>query len=411
MRVTYEGIQVQLGYYQPKDRVISPYSLFLNGASLLDPMMVSLARPSLNLSYDGDIFFFDMNWTALASNEEGRRFYNSKEEDDPTEFEILTGDPRLIRAYNYKTFGFKLGNFSLGYQDSILYTGRIFDVGYMTTPLPGVLVQYTRSSLGSPGAEVINDQSIMGVFLKYDDNVLKASSQLLLDDISLNTILGKRPENPFKLAWNIGGFYESSYGRWGIFHAGATKYTFQNVESTNKNYSYYTFFTQSLRPGDTPYFLEAQETNIGYKNGENNISFVIMYNNHFFKKKLNYAGAFEVVVTGSQSPGSNAWTEFNKYPDDGEGTRFLTGPVEKKFLFYNTIGYFIQPWWEVSLASKVGVAFNALQLTYPTENSGKWNLYPYLSPGSKTRIIFDVRLGVRFSLNWDFSQLESSQKN
>lgn len=408
IRVTWEGLNIELGYYQPKDVVDSPYASFINSAYIIDTLMYPNTKPAINLGYESKYLFFQMNWMGLGWHEYGRKFHSSDpNSDDPyNRYEMLTGDSRLTRGYNYKVFGGKVGNFRFGYQDMILYTGRYFDWAYATIPIPSIVVEYTRNHINEPGGQKVNDDYAGGFFINYkDEKHYDIFAQILFNDVSVDTLAGgKGSENPFKFAWNLGGWFNSGrYGRIGFFHGGALKYTFQTTASLNKSFTYNTF--NYFNDGR---FLPAENTWTAYKNGENNIAFMIAYQNNFLKEKLKYRGAAELVITGSQSPLA-AWTEYDTWHGDGEGTRLLNGRLETKVIFYNSLYYEILSWLEIGFDSKIGFAHNALELYFPQPDE-KEDLYPYLTPGNKTKLIFDLRLSLRFFFDWDFTQKAEKAK-
>lgn len=366
---------LRVGRLAHGDFVSSPYSLFISS----NPNRTVLVE----LSYDDERFFYLDRWLQL-------NYGSSLNYPD--------------RGANYKAYGMRFGNLRFGFQDSVVYTGRSFDPEYYLNPTPGFFLQYVNSLAGNPWQHGSNDNSILGFFLDYTAaNVWYAYAQVLIDDINANRIINPTSyQNPDKVAWSLGGRLQTDFGTFGVFHAGATKYTFEPFGASGSNTQYgYTYYPDTTYPsidGGKGSILN-EDNYIGYLNGENNLSFKAEYS-HVLQGFALEAG-LEFALSGSKSP-ANPWHELWAWDEGGQGTKFLDDPVlEKKLTFGVSVKKPLGNW-TFSLDGLLGYAWNALELTNttiadPLVGNAVW----IWKPSSSNKLIARLGLGVGYSWKLD----------
>jgi hypothetical protein len=305
--VTHVGpLSLSAGRFEQRDVIDSPYSLFVNsnGNSAL----------SMKLAYEDDFFFYDTRWIELNSRS------------DVTSPLFTTSFPD--RGANLKTYGFKIApGMRLGFQDAAVYSGRSFDADYFLNPIPGYFIQYVKAVSGSPWSTGGNENEIVGMFWDWKrDDGLSFNAQLLIDDFSVFG-LGGTPNNPWKLAWNLGGRMRTDYGIFGFYQAGATKYTFQATEGSAYPYSYTYYPDTAFLWNATDYPISIEDNSLGYKYGEDNLAFLVDWSKTVSDFDL-YA-SLELLLAGANSP-NDPWDGFSSYPG---GTELLTdATIEKRIL-------------------------------------------------------------------------------
>jgi len=266
----FDTIALSVGYNVHRDEVHSPYSLLISSRNI----------PALNaeFEFDNDLFFVTTRWVGL-------NFDSALPA--TTDAEGTLPD----RGMNYRTFGFQIGDaVRVGYQEAIVYLNQYFNPLYFLAPLPAHFVQIFLTTPGSPFYTEPDPNTVLGVFFEYDDEIHYGYFQFLLDDISVSVTT--------KISWSLGYAIATDVGRFGIYHAGATRDTFQATrESTIYPYTYVARNTYPTRSGDKTlwYF----DNYIGYLYGENALSFQIKYENRF--GHLFFEGGVEYVVSGDKS--------------------------------------------------------------------------------------------------------------
>jgi hypothetical protein len=361
---------VRAGRFIHSDMVDSPYSLFVSSAEI--PAL------QLDLLLETDRFFFSSRWLGLNRN---------------------SRLPDVIdRGANIRTYGVDLGRLRVGFQDALVYADRYFDLEYLVNPIPGFFLQYVRVAAGSPWSEFGNDNSIMGFFADYTEPRFTAYGQILVDDFNGNAIVNPDSfQNPNKIAWSLGGTIPTRFGVFGLYHAGATKYTFQalgggrvgTATDTKYGYTYYPA-VEYLVGGETRYILP-EDNYIGYLHGENNLAFQATWS--YLLCPFRAGASLEYTLSGSKSP-ANPWHEFNFYDEDGQGTRFLNDDrLESRVALQGeaqaTFGR-----WTVFADLTLGVVINELELVdVPPALAGPNNVIRYFSPGETTRVFAGIELG------------------
>ena len=363
---------LRVGRLGHSDSISSPYSLFISS----NPNRAVLAE----FSYDDGRFFYLDRWLQL--NDSSALLYPD-------------------RGANYKAYGIRFGNLRFGFQDSVVYRDRSFDPEYFLNPTPGFFLQYVNALEGNPWQQGSNDNSILGFFLDYTAaDAWYAYAQILVDDINANRIINpKSYQNPDKIAWSLGGRLQTEFGTFGLYHAGATKYTFEPYGSYGYDSRYgYTYYPDTSYPaieGGTKSILN-EENYIGYINGENNLSFKAEYSNVLYEFALQ--AGLEFQLSGSKSP-ANPWHELWSWEEAGQGTKFLDDPVLEKRLTCSLSVKKPLGNWTFSLDGMLGYAWNALELTNttianPSAGNDIWIWKP--SPSNK----LTARLGLGVGYSW-----------
>jgi len=375
VRIRQPPFLLRAGRFVQQDLVDSPYSLFVSSAGLSAVLLdVAVETPKL---------FFSSRWMQLNRDS-------------------ALGYPD--RGANLRSYGVSFGSFRFGFQDAIVYTDRVFNLEYLVNPLPGFFLQYITGSGGVPWREATNDNSLMGFFLDFTEAELYGYGQILIDDLNTNAVLNPDSfQNPSKIAWSIGGRYELAEGTVGLYHAGATKYTFQAYgggspgSATDTKYGYVYYPAVTYPAGGSTQIISPEENYIGYLHGENNIALMAEYDTTVGPVAL--ASTLELTISGSKSP-ANPWHEFNFYSEGGQGTRFLDDDqLETKLVVSGNARWPLGSWSAFAELS-LGYVWNELELTpVPPALSGgdPDNSIPYFSPGTTNRFLASLRIGGSFS--------------
>jgi hypothetical protein len=363
-----ENVALRAGVFPHFDIVNSPYSLFISGRGN--------SAPILDVSYADSIFVFSDRWIGLTVNS-------------------AYGWPD--RGAVQKTYALVLGALRIGFQDIGVFTSidrnssGYFDLNYFLSPLPSYFVQYVASATGRPWSQAINDNSIMGFFADYKASIWYIYAQILIDDLNANRFLAPDSyQNPDKIAWSLGGSYDTPYGLFSLYHAGATAYTFESFGSgdadTMYGYSYYP--ADSFPSGPSLVAIDTEDNMVGYQHGENNIAFLASWKKEIVGIKA-YAQA-EFTLSGSKAAG-NPWHEFPYWTDSGKSTRLLDDPVlEKKFIVSGLASY---PWKDFTFTFdfSLGGVWNRLALR-TVQSAAPANLQPFYAPSDQDAFLYALGL-------------------
>lgn len=354
---------VRVGRFTHSDVVDSPYSLFVSSRPLPIPL--------LDLSLDSDRFFFTSRWLGLNRNS---RLPDVED-----------------RGANIRTYGVRLGELRIGFQDALVYADRQFDLEYLLNPVPGFFLQYVKVAAGNPWSEYGNDNSVMGFFADYTDPLFSAYAQLLVDDFNANAFLNPDSfQNPNKIAWSFGGSLPTRVGAFEFYHAGSTKYTFEaygagsagSATDTKYGYSYYPA-VEYLVGGEVRAILP-EDNYIGYLHGENNLAFLFRYRTMIgfpsVAEPVAVRATVEYTLSGSKSP-ANPWHEFNYYAEGGQGTRFLDDEYLESRVTAAGRADLPLGRWRVFAELSGGFVVNELALTaVPAEYAGVNNEIRFFTP-------------------------------
>lgn len=376
------GFTFGMGQTPLKDVIESPYSLFQN----------SLGLPALGaeINYEADGFFYRDRWIVLNRNLETTLFTTE------TENEVAGGSSIYDdRGAVLKTYGIKTGNFRFGYQDTVIFTGDFFDIDYFANPIPTIFVQQIAKSPGRPWSRKEGDQNaVMGFFADYFDGTRYAYAQILVDDINMNRFINPSgTQNPDKIAWSLGGRMESPAGTFGIYHAGATKYTFSSAREKYYSYTMYPGSVVLWNGTESP--IQIERNMLGYLHGENNIALLGTWKRGFGDYDL--AASLEMSLSGSKSP-ANPWHEYDSLEEAGEGTKLLDDPVlEKKIVLGFEAGRPFGSFY-LGIAAKLGFVGNRLKAADVAASSLDGNAEPLFSPSGESGFIGEFSVFGRFAV-------------
>jgi hypothetical protein len=342
-----DSVSVSLGKLEMRDIVDSPYSLFLSGRG----------NRALNASLElrSGAFFYNDRWIALSYDLENTREGAAWDWPD--------------RSAVVKSWGVEFGSFRVALQDIAVFAAAssgsnpLFDLEYFAYPIPSFYVQYLRFGEEGPGLKKMrDDNSMTGIMVDWTGEGWYAVGQILVDDINMNRFLnpGGR-QNPDKIAWELGLRHETEIGTFGLYHAGATKYTFEPYGNGSENSMYgYAFYPDvEYEVDSTPMALEPEDNYVGYLHGENNLALMGTWRDSF--GSIAAAASLEFTLSGSKSP-ANPWGEYLTWKEGGSGTKlFGEDRLEKKLLIGGSIGMPAGPF-EVGVEVKLGWVWNRLEL-------------------------------------------------
>ena len=367
---------VRAGKLLHSGQVDSPYSLFVSSQQL--------SALQLDLRVETSRLFFTTR--SIMLNRDSARGYPE-------------------RGAAIRSWGVRLGNLRLGFQDSIVYTGRTFDLEYFINPVPGGLIQYVNRARGSPWAMGVNHNSLMGFFADYSLPRTYLYAQVLVDDFNSNRFVDPDSyQNPDKIAWSLGARHGFHFGHLGFYHAGATKYTFQSFGSPgiDTRYSYTYYPDVEYRLHDEVRVIRPEDNYIGYLHGENNLAFLLSYDPpDAWLGRLTLTSSLELTLSGSKSPG-NPWHQYTWWTQGGQGTRFLDDERLELRLLGRAAASLPVRGWTFSADISLGFVRNELELTaIPDEYFVEGvNEIRYFSPGTVSRPIGSLGIGASYGFGY-----------
>lgn len=395
LRYRHDGVSITLGKFAHSDMIDSPYSLFVSSAG--NQAMMG------EISLDRGNFFYTDRWVGLNHNLREGLYSTSSDVNVsiPTE-ENLYRDRGLV----LKTFGLRFGQLRMGYQDALLYTGQYFNIDVFAIPAPGWVVQYAASAAGRPWTSSSDMNSLMGFFVDYTEDTWYVYGQILVDDLNLDPIIDPGVQNyaPNKLAASLGGSMATESGTFGLYLAGATRYTFESVRNEFYSYTYYP--GSAVISDNVTVGIPMEDLMIGYINGENNVAAMLTW-----KKALPIAAltsALEFKLTGAQSP-ANPWHDQVGFTSS-DWFRWLDDPVlEKKLTLKAGASRSFGPltMWASGI---LGYVWNRLELVavtaadsdedspenYVTEADGS---EPYWRPSDQSTWFGAISIGLKYSFS------------
>jgi hypothetical protein len=406
-----DPLHIAAGRFRNYDEVDSPYSLFLNSTGV--------SANTLKLRLESEHFMYQTQWVELnrdsgisspawneyhARLEHGRDWTTGNKGGgsyltDPAATDDLSDYGFPDRGVNYKIYAVKVNDWRVGFLDAAVYTGRPFDLEYYLNPLPQYFIQYFKTTTGRPWATQSNENNMLGLFWDIQRESWSAYVQTLMDDFGLGFLrflYSGFSENPWKAAWALGGRINTPYGRFGIHHGGALKYTFEPI-GTNGSGKYkndsaataygYTYYPETrYYNGDEAVSLIIQDYMVGYKHGENNLAFQVDYQNIFQDFLL--TAELELLLAGNNSP-ANPWHDYNErssmYDDDRYGSQlFNDGQIEKRLELRLNVSRQFGPLLTYA-AMAIGGRFNKLELRPPG-----WDPFNPPDPGEARTVDNDI---------------------
>jgi hypothetical protein len=426
------GFNLQAGRFRPVDEIDSPYSLVFNGtgnvlggtgwndpsSTLMNPQV--MASNGMKLSYKAGPFTYSSEWVSLNYQSNFGSVANT-----PPAWQwvwngsayVQTGTGFPDRGTDIHNFVYKTGPWRVGIQDQSIYSGRNFDSEYFLSPMPQYFTEYLRSIGGRPWtANTELDKYMMGFFIDYKEADRDAYVQFQMADFNLHFLDADLfPNNPAKFAWSLGGHVTNDWGRWGLFHAGATKFMYEAMTVSQGSEtvrdvgnSYYPDVVYNLNGSFVP--IDMQTNEIGYSNGENNLAFLATWDRTYIRDTLHLGASLEFILAGSNSS-ANPWQGIYNPPVSDLGTQLLNDPVLQKTIQTELRADLAVQDWTFSAHLTLGEAFNVLQLTNPPgyvsdPNSSTLSTLSSLiqvwTPSSQNQTIVTFVLGVTYS--YDASQ-------
>lgn len=390
-------LSLKAGRFRHYDVVDSPYSLFVNSNGISSNIM--------DIAWDDGFFSYESRWIELN--------HDSSQNTDAwgmANISGLAGFPE--RGANIKTYAFRIGEMRFGFQDAAVYTGKNFDPEYFLNPLPQYFIQYIKSTGGRPWATGRDENDIVGFFWTFDrPGSFNLLAQVLIDDFNLHFLFPDTVWNPWQAAFNLGGRLETSAGSFGLYVAGATKYTFEPSEMNGANpdaeqiacsygYSYYpeTRFDYDWQTSGFQAGAIAIEDNmIGYKYGENNIAIQADWNGK--SSGFDLAATAEFRLAGANSP-ANPWHDLLDNPVDG--THWLDDAVLEKRVMVGFSASRVFDAWTVGMSVLGGIAFDAMELRAPTVAASSGvsladsNIWIYEPVAGNTKMLLKLSLGAKY---------------
>lgn len=356
-RLRLDPLTFTAGRSYQREIFTSPYSLFLNSAGHSANGMV--------LRYEGDWFTYESRWIELNQGSDfgdpGKTPQAWRDADGAGG--EGTGFPD--RGANLKTFVFRFGSMRFGVQDAGVYTGRSFDLEYFVSPVPEYFTQYFKTTSGRPWTTSGNENNLIGAFWDWVEPEWSLGAQVLMDDFSLHFLLPAQvPDNPWKAAWTLGGKRQTPWGWFGLYHAGALKYTFAPIttnlgrESTSA-YGYTYYPSNEYYAGGEFRSLGIETNALGYQHGENNLALMATWSREF-EGGFEAASSLEFVLAGANSP-TNAWHDATR--SNEVGTHWIDDALLEKTLVWDSNLKWLVGDWEFFVRTKLGFKANVLKLS------------------------------------------------
>ena len=209
---------------------------------------------------------------------------------------------------------------------------------------------------------------------------------------------------------------QTEYGRFGVFQAGALKYTFEPITTqagqdaqSAYGYTYYPDVESSVGGGSFR-SLNITDNSVGYQYGENNLALRVTYDNSF-GPHLGWNTNLELLIAGNNSP-SNPWQDATASND--VGTHWLDDPVLQRSVVWTSDLRWKQDDWEFYALWRLGYVGNVLTLQDPSgstaTNSQGWsaldNWVKIFKPSASGSGVASLSLGVTWHA--DVSALQRS---
>ncbi len=408
---------VEGGNLIPTDAIETPYSVFIT--SMKKPM------PGARLRYETKHFHYETRWIMLTQDSSF----------SPSELNPGGTSPPASYRYpnksvNFMNFGFEFGDFRFGGEDVVVYLGRPFDALYFFSPLPQFFHQLILNSPGKPWSQDRDDKSMMGFYFEWGKKRrYEIKAQIMIDDINASILPGINPNNLTKIAWSLGGYMTFDWGKLGLWHGGALKYTYQATYTRDMDdqpyhdspdvmpwsiqpyeYTYYPVNEYSIN--GSPRAVWVEDLYLGYKYGENAISFMVDYEKDFFTGKpwsFTLYAALEYVVNGKKAP-HNPWHEHSHINTIEPAAELLSGPVQEHRIIATAM---VTKKWKgltVRMIMEIGGIFNRLKLVdigqesdnidgdYDTTDNSYNVPKSYIPQKGEHLFVYSLSLGVTYDL-------------
>jgi len=189
-------------------------------------------------------------------------------------------------VYYRKTTFKPLESLKIGFQESVLFMGRDFDLYYLLSPFNYIMSQDIRSTRKAPWNSPVNDNCMVGGFIEYNRPQWRVFGEILVDDWSWS----EDEAGVRKLAWNTGLDLTFDNDIFQLEVAGASRYTFQRTGKYPYQYVRY----------ETLEELPLEYNMIGYQYGENNAAFSAKYKHTFEEAAIGLH--YEFLTFGQRDP-------------------------------------------------------------------------------------------------------------
>ncbi len=377
-----------------RDEVDGPYSLFVSSAS--NPATL------VNVRYDDGFFFYESRWLEL-NRQSSLYTYEVPVVDSDGEETIGATEMPLDRGAVYKAYGVDFGRLRVGLQESVVYLYTTFYPEYFLSPLPMYFTQLVNSTSGKPWTQRANENSLMGIFAEYEWEEASVVGQFLIDDwneMGIDWLAPGEWNNPAKFAWYLGGDLDLGVGTLGLYHAGATKYTFGPTYAGDRadgfrdynpypySYTYYPVTEYTVDGAPRP--ILPADNYIGYLHGENNIAFMTTFASQ--ARGVTYDASLEYTISGTKAP-TNPWHEADWHSQ--QGTELLNDDALEHRLVFDTTAY---RWFgPVRLGGTVrlGGVWNELELEPVAGAPAESKLFV---ASDTNRLLWQLGLEARFTL-------------
>lgn len=390
-------VTLKAGRFRHLDAVDTPYSLFVNSGGI--------AANIMDLAYDDGFFSYESRWIELN--------HDSTTSTEAWGAGAGVGKGFPERGANLKNYAIRMGDMRFGIQDAAVYTGRNFDFEYFVNPIPQYFIQYVKGTGGRPWATESDENNIVGLFWTWERRgEFSLLAQFLMDDFNVHFIFPDTTWNPWQAALTLGGRLETSAGSFGLYLAGATKYTFEPSEmisgvgtlddakakqqAVSYGYTYYpeTRFDYSwTQAGFQARPIAIEDNMLGYKYGQNNIAVQADWRSSIARWDL--GAALEFRLSGANSP-ANPWHD--RIEPLVDGTHFLDDPIlEKRILAGASIARRFGDW-GLHAALSGGVALDAMELRAPVVTASvaapvDRNVWIWQPAAGNTKYLLSVSVG------------------
>lgn len=426
--VSFRGdrFSVKSGRTIQSDTVESPYSLFVSSEAI--------PAVQIETKYLGDTAFYTNRWVRLNYRSE-QIYYGSKENSPywdaqlhedcdpvyPYREDYPNGVHWLDRGANFHVYGLNLGEWRFGLQESAVFYSDSFNAESFFSPMVMYLSQLIVNGGAKPWNEFSNSKHFMGFFADKTTDDSYFASQILIDDINGDILPGVDNDNQNLLAWSVGGYKQFDFGKIGFYHGGATKDTFSPTYASYSNktydsykedqvpvyystrpypYTYYPAVQYQLEDG-TAMPIDYTQNYIGYKYGENALSFLLDYENTFSPdspRELTLYASLEWVLNGAKSP-INPWHEYVEWENIPDATQLLDGTVEHIVTLRSSIERGVRLFGEpfsLFADAEAGVMFNRMGLEPATEETALTEAWIYRPQKGEHEPFFRVTAGLKY---------------
>jgi len=395
-------LDLQIGRVPQNETYDSPYSLFLNSQG-------TTAFSSI-LTFQSPYFAYESRWILLNDKSNFGSPAHTPEAWRWADGAAGTGQSFPDRGANLKTFLFRWGTTRLGLQEATVYTKRPFDPAFFFNPVPEYFTQYLGGTSGRPWTSLENDNYMMGFFWDWREPDFSLGAQVLIDDFSFN-FLGNAlfPNNPWKAAWTLGGTWTNDLGTWGLYHAGALKYTFEPVTTLAGSESD-TAYGNTYYPDvefwakDAFHPISVEDNAIGYLHGENNLALMATWSRDW-PRNFRTNARLEYLVAGTNSP-ANPWDDGTGSNQSDLGTHWLDEAVLEQSIVGTGQATWRRGDWELVARVQLGVVFHVLELSTPVSESTASALDRFVKiyrPSDRTQAVATLFVGATW--HWDLAGL------